>query len=131
MRRAASTWARELRDRVGSVERQGTPLQAQAAATLGLPRRCGDPPPATYVLDTFPVVRKRDEAQHGEYRTARVILDVYDRMGDAARTGVPYATLLDPPPADPRIAHPPRDAGRADLTGTAAPVPPVVERRHD
>ena len=63
---------------------------------------------AAYVLDTFPVVRKRDEAQHGEYRTARVILEVYDRMADAARTGVPYATLLDPPPADPRVAHPER-----------------------
>lgn len=63
---------------------------------------------AAYVLDTFPVVRKRDEAEHGEYRTARVILEIYDRMADAARTGVPYPTLLDPPPADPRVAHPPR-----------------------
>ncbi len=63
-----------------------------------------------YVLDTFPVVRKRDEAQHGEYRTARVILETYDRMADAARTGVPYVTLLDPPPADPRVAHPARSS---------------------
>ena len=61
-----------------------------------------------YVLDTFPVVRKRDEAKHGEFRTARVILDVYDRMAGAARTGVPYATLLDPPPAGPRVTHPGR-----------------------
>jgi hypothetical protein len=60
---------------------------------------------AAYVLDTFPVVRKRDEAQHGEYRTARVILEVYDRLADAARTGVPYSTLLDPPPADASVAH--------------------------
>jgi hypothetical protein len=55
------------------------------------------------------VVRKRDEAQHGEYRTARVILEVYERMADAVRTGVPYTTLLDPPPADPRVAHPEKD----------------------
>ena len=27
----------------------------------------------------------------------------------AARTGKPYQTRLDPPPADPRVAHPPRD----------------------
>jgi hypothetical protein len=33
-------------------------------------------------------------------------LEVFDRMADAARTGVPYVTLLDPPPADPRQAHP-------------------------
>lgn len=63
-----------------------------------------------YILDTFPVVRKRDEAKHGEYRTQRVILEVYDRIADAANTGVPYQTLLDPPPADPRVAHPARHA---------------------
>jgi hypothetical protein len=26
-------------------------------------------------------------------------------MGEAIRTGKPYQTLLDPPPADPRVAH--------------------------
>jgi hypothetical protein len=62
---------------------------------------------AAYILDTFPVVRKKDEARHGEYRTQRVILEIYDRMAEAIRSGVPYQTLLDPPPADPRVAHPP------------------------
>ena len=71
---------------------------------------------SAYILDTFPVVRKRDEAQHGEYRTARVILEVYDRMAEATCGAVPYAALLDPPPADPRVAHPPRDAGHADIS---------------
>lgn len=61
-----------------------------------------------YILDTFPIVRKNDEKAHGEYRTKRVILEIYDVMADAARTGVPYVTRLDPPPADPRVAHPPR-----------------------
>lgn len=51
---------------------------------------------------------QRDKAMLGEYRTARVILEVYDRMADAARTGIPYVTLLDPPPADRRVAHPAR-----------------------
>jgi hypothetical protein len=69
------------------------------------------------------VVRKGDEAQHGEYRTARVILEVYDRMADAARTGVPFVTLLDLPPADPRVAHPPRDAGGVGLSGASHPEP--------
>jgi hypothetical protein len=59
-----------------------------------------------YVMDTFPIVRKNDEKAHGEYRTKRVILEIYDDMAAAARTGVPYATRLDPPPADPRVAHP-------------------------
>ena len=26
-------------------------------------------------------------------------------MAEATRSGVPYQTLLDPPPADPRMAH--------------------------
>jgi hypothetical protein len=59
-----------------------------------------------YVMDTFPIVRKNDEKAHGEYRTKRVILEIYDAMAEAARTGNPYHTRLDPPPADPRVAHP-------------------------
>jgi hypothetical protein len=62
-----------------------------------------------YIMDTFPIVRRKDEAAHGEYRTKRVILEIYDEMAQAARTGTPYQTRLDPPPADPRVAHPPRE----------------------
>jgi hypothetical protein len=61
-----------------------------------------------YIMETFPIVRKNDEKVHGEYRTKRVILEIYDEMAEAARTGKPYQTRLDPPPADPRVAHPPR-----------------------
>jgi len=62
---------------------------------------------AAYVLDTFPIVRKNDEKAHGEYRTRRVILEIYDALAEAIRSGRPYETRLDPPPADPRVAHPP------------------------
>ena len=62
-----------------------------------------------YIMETFPIVRKNDEKAHGEYRTKRVILEIYDQMAEAARTGRPYQTRLDPPPADPKVAHPPRD----------------------
>jgi hypothetical protein len=61
-----------------------------------------------YILDTFPIVRRKDEEVYGEYRTKRVILEIYDAMAEAERTGVPYQTRLDPPPADPRVAHPPK-----------------------
>jgi hypothetical protein len=64
---------------------------------------------AAYILETFPIVRRNDEKAHGEYRTKRVILEIYDAMAEAARTGTPYATRLDPPPADPRVAHLPRE----------------------
>ena len=64
------------------------------------------------VLDTFPVVRRRDEAKHGEYRTKRVILEIYDAMAEAARTGKAYQTRLEPPAADPRVAHPDTRGGK-------------------
>jgi hypothetical protein len=50
----------------------------------------------------------RDIGKHGEYRTRRVILEVYDAMQQAIDTGIPYQTLLTPPLADPSVAHPPR-----------------------
>jgi hypothetical protein len=55
---------------------------------------------ADYILDTFPIVRRKDEAQHGEYRTKRVILEIYDAMQQAITQGEPYQTRLDPPPAN-------------------------------
>ncbi|HWQ34039.1 MAG TPA: DNA methyltransferase [Blastocatellia bacterium] len=55
---------------------------------------------AAYILDTFPIVRRKDEAQHGEYRTKRVILEIYDEMRRAMETGAAYQTRLDPPPAN-------------------------------
>jgi hypothetical protein len=60
---------------------------------------------ADYILDRFPIIRRKDEAAYGEYRTKRVILEIYDAMAEAERAGVPYQTRLDPPPADPRVAH--------------------------
>jgi hypothetical protein len=59
-----------------------------------------------YILDTFPIVARKDDQAHGEYRTKRVILEIYDAMQKAIDTGVPYETRLDPPPADSRVTHP-------------------------
>lgn len=62
---------------------------------------------ADYILDTFPIVRRKDEAEFGEYRTKRMILEIYDAMQEAVNTGMPYQTILDPPPGEgPR--HPER-----------------------
>jgi hypothetical protein len=61
-----------------------------------------------YIMDTFTIVKRKDIKQHGDYRTKLMILDIYDRMQQAMDTGKSYQTLLDPPPADPRVAHPPR-----------------------
>ncbi|MGH2820778.1 MAG: hypothetical protein ACRDJ5_09000, partial [Actinomycetota bacterium] len=51
-----------------------------------------------YILDTFPIVRRKDEQRYGEYRTKRLILEVYDAMAKAIDTGEPYETILHPPP---------------------------------
>lgn len=60
-----------------------------------------------YIMDTFPIVRRKDEAKfEGDYRTKRVILEIYDALAESIRSGQPYHTRLDPPPADPRCCHP-------------------------
>ena len=51
-----------------------------------------------YIMETFPVVKKRDEQRYGTFRTKELILEIYDAMTEAARTGKPYQTILDPPP---------------------------------
>lgn len=62
-----------------------------------------------YIMDTFPIVRRKDEEKYDDdYRTKRVILEIYDAMQESMRTGRPYQTRLNPPPADPRCCHPPR-----------------------
>ncbi len=58
-----------------------------------------------HIMDTFTIVRRKDAQQFGEYRTKRLILEIFDAMAEAETSGVPYQTVLDPPPADPRVAH--------------------------
>jgi hypothetical protein len=50
------------------------------------------------MLETFPIVKRKDEQAHGEYRTERVILGIYDAMQQAKETGTPYHTRLNSPP---------------------------------
>lgn len=80
-------WVPERRDRLRSE------LEAAMLHLYGLDR-----PGAEHVLDSFGVIRKFDERDHGEFRTKRLVLDAYDAMTEAARTGVPFISPLDPPP---------------------------------
>ncbi|MFE2959518.1 Eco57I restriction-modification methylase domain-containing protein [Nocardia tengchongensis] len=43
-----------------------------------------------YIMDTFPIVKRKDEAAHGEYRIKRLILEIYDALAEAEHTGMPY-----------------------------------------
>lgn len=56
-------------------------------------------------VSPFPNRLDCDEAAHGGYRTKRVILEICHEMQQAMETGEPYQARLDPPPADPRVAH--------------------------
>ncbi len=60
-----------------------------------------------YIMETFPIVKRDDVKRHGEYRTKRVILDIYDAMAVAIAAGTTYQTMLHPQPADPQVAHGP------------------------
>lgn len=68
------------------------------------------PSEVEHVLDSFFVVRKNEERAYGEFRTRWLVLERYDAMADAARTGQPYAPACDPPPG-----HGPRHAPREAL----------------
>jgi hypothetical protein len=61
----------------------------------------------SYILDTFPIVKRKDEAKfNGDYRTKRVILEIYDALTESMQTGKPYQTRLNPAPASLAVAHP-------------------------
>lgn len=48
-----------------------------------------------YIMETFPIVKRKDIAAQGEYRTKRLILEIYDAMAEAERTGKPYQSSFD------------------------------------
>lgn len=57
-----------------------------------------------YIMETFGLVKHKDEQKYGSYRIKELILEIYDKMTEAIKTGRPYQTILDPP------AGPPTDA---------------------
>ena len=89
----------------GTAEGETAEDLARLKASFPTPRDA-----VAHIMDTFPIVKRKDEAKHGDYRTKRVILEIYNAMAEAIRTGHPYQTRLEPPPADPRGCHPPMRA---------------------
>ena len=65
-----------------------------------------------YIMETFPIVKRRDIERYGSFRTKELILQVYDAMAEAEHTGRPYQTILDPPPG-----HGPRHPAHAGAEG--------------
>ena len=94
-----------------SHESHGRPVDETPEQLADLERHFPTPRDAVaHILDTFPGVRREDEAMHGEYRTKRAILEIYDAMQQALHTEQPYETRLDPPPADRSCRHPSQDS---------------------
>jgi hypothetical protein len=51
-----------------------------------------------YIMETFPIVKRKDQKEHGTYRTKAKILEIYDAMTNAKSTGTDYQSLLNPAP---------------------------------
>jgi hypothetical protein len=66
-----------------------------------------------YIMETFPIVKRKDVERHGSFRTKELILGIYDEMAKAIQIGEPYQTVLDTPPGQgPR--HPARTDAATD-----------------
>lgn len=57
-----------------------------------------------YIMETFPIVKRKDVTEHGSYRTKERILEIYDEMSECIANGTKWQSPLDPPPGDPRAA---------------------------
>jgi hypothetical protein len=54
-------------------------------------------------------MKEEDEKLYREYRTKRVILEIYDEMKRAMEMGEVYRTRLVPGPGDRAVAHAPKE----------------------
>ncbi|MEN9640858.1 MAG: hypothetical protein RIR77_47 [Planctomycetota bacterium] len=66
-----------------------------------------------YIMETFPIVKKKDIAAHGVYRTKERIIALYDQLQSCLATNTPFVSALTPPPGPPTNAD-----------GTFAKLPP-------
>jgi hypothetical protein len=66
-----------------------------------------------YIMETFPIVKRKDLATHGVYRTKERIIALYDQLQLCLATNTPFVSTLTPPPGPPTNAD-----------GTFAKLPP-------
>jgi hypothetical protein len=58
-----------------------------------------------YVMESFPIVKKKDMALFGEYRTKRMVLECFEAIAEAKAAEREYETVLYPRPAHPSLSH--------------------------
>lgn len=51
-----------------------------------------------HVMDSFTIIKSDEEDEFDEYRTKRVILEIYKEMHEAKQSGKEYSTRLNPSP---------------------------------
>ena len=54
-----------------------------------------------YILTTFETLNKSDMKKYGCCKTREMVLDIFDRITTAAKTGEKYISELTPPPGPP------------------------------
>jgi hypothetical protein len=85
----------------------GTPDEWNRTASDVLKSHLPTPRDAvTHILETFPIVKKKDLDSFGTFRTKDTILSIYDALTAAITTSAPYQTELSPPPADTACRYP-------------------------
>jgi len=62
--------------------------------------------------ETFRVLKEKEMALFGEYITKKLVLEAHRSIHRSREIGEPHQTLLDPPPASPKAAHPRTGPGR-------------------
>ncbi|WP_087508642.1 Eco57I restriction-modification methylase domain-containing protein [Cellulomonas iranensis] len=97
----ARPWLQEMGDNANRPfqwspeRRQSIKVELDAAMLLVFGLKRGE---AEHVIDSFGTLRKSEVKEHGDFRSKRSILAVYDAMTAAAEAGTVYVSPLDPPP---------------------------------
>ena len=88
-------------------------------------------------METFPIIKRKDEQQHGSYRTKELIMEIYDKIAESIKTGRPYETILDPPPGPPSDGLPEWQPGQPKPSNWPVHIHPpkgcetaVIETKH-
>lgn len=92
----------------------GSPEEWSRTASPELLKSLPNPRAAVeYIMETFPIVKRKDIDAHGHYRTKDRILELYDKLQTCLATDQPFTSSLNPPPGPP-----------TNPDGSFAPLPP-------
>jgi hypothetical protein len=61
----------------------------------------------SHILETFPIVKKKDLESFGTFRTKETILSIYDALTAAIAASTPHQTKLPPSASDSKFRQPP------------------------